>query len=735
MPSLRVKELPVRKAGAAVALSSMVQSVSRETNQSNTRLLPRTLVKDDKTYLIHFAPRATEAGASEQYQATLTHNNTCVAVRIKVMSKHKNEAKRYLQMLEEQDAMADYLPQLFGVLDARGIDVSAKLKSAGLPDNEEIFLVLKDEVLALKQQSMGSQGFGVRDFKLSAPLLRSDAQERAINGYANKGRPYYVFKDLFMNASGIPYITHQGGVAKKLRQIRKTKIYLGDMLNRVTDKKELIGDLQMLKTCMAQTNFVFVDSSFLFISFEQAGKISLKIKLIDPAHSFCVADGHPQFFAKRSAAVACIQYLIDKVSVLEGAASFASSPSAKEMRSEQGKWQDLKPSSTDEMYIGRATCERYSARTQMHGQGSSVGAGPAIKQDAEFDTALACMSASQRAGRQGGEDGEHASAFYPLAVSESALAALALPAAVAPALSWPARLGSAMRTLSARLFTSAVAQRLTQEGPDRALFIHDVWAGLSDSDKTHCIVQRTQGTDPALELARLTTPEVVNQSIHNNLQLNALGKPRTNVAWGAFEFELAHADRRLRSDLAHLLRVNAHIEQLLLSMPVSRHSLCGNPYDAAINWIAGRSRSAADLSVDKDIRAQLRQTFIQFLPANLFDINVIDAIHQAVYQRPAGQDERCYRNSSTPMFMGSDIARVAFAKALENIALKAQTAQQDSDALLFAALIAYHPYGDGNGRTARTLYALAQLSQQSAFFQGLDAQAESLLAGLPPLYI
>lgn len=102
--------------------------------------------------------------------------------------------------------MAAYLPELLGVVDLQGIDVSAKVKSGDLSESEEIFLVLKDEVQALTQAHAPRHGLHVRDFKLSYPLLRRDAQERAINGYADKGRSYYMFKNLFMDASGIPFI-------------------------------------------------------------------------------------------------------------------------------------------------------------------------------------------------------------------------------------------------------------------------------------------------------------------------------------------------------------------------------------------------------------------------------------------------------------------------------------------------------------------------------------------------
>ncbi|WP_277432454.1 Fic family protein [Vibrio sp. 1180_3] len=46
---------------------------------------------------------------------------------------------------------------------------------------------------------------------------------------------------------------------------------------------------------------------------------------------------------------------------------------------------------------------------------------------------------------------------------------------------------------------------------------------------------------------------------------------------------------------------------------------------------------------------------------------------------------------------------------------------------MFLAVISYHPFGDGNGRTARTLYALASLPNGEKNFAALSKEGENLL--------
>jgi prophage maintenance system killer protein len=220
------------------------------------------------------------------------------------------------------------------------------------------------------------------------------------------------------------------------------------------------------------------------------------------------------------------------------------------------------------------------------------------------------------------------------------------------------------------------------------------WSRLADNVKINLLVDSMKGSEPARNLALLTTPEVVEHSIRQNLLLDSLGTARTRFAWGELAFEQAQVQRRLQSDLARLSEVNGHIHRLLDAPPaVPRQTLPGEPELAAANWITGNSRSAADPESVSELQARIRSALSQNRQADLLDIHTIDSLHSAVYQPAAGQVE--------------------------------------AGEALFAAIVRYHPYGDGNGRTARTLYALAQLNKQESSFKALTTHAEHMLS--PPM--
>jgi hypothetical protein len=298
--------------------------------------------------------------------------------------------------------------------------------------------------------------------------------------------------------------------------------------------------------------------------------------------------------------------------------------------------------------------------------------------------------------------------------------------------------------------TLASAAPLTRQGITQALALYRrtksatltfipqalravTWSRMADDVKVNLLVDSMKGSEPARNLALLTTPEIVEHSIRQNLLLDSLGTARTRFAWGELAFEQAQVQRRLQSDLARLSAANGHLQRLLDAPPaVPRQSLPGEPVPAAANWITGNSRSASDPGSISELQGRIRNVLSQNREADLLDIHTINRLHDAVYRPAAGQVERVFRSSSDPLFMGSDVGRAGFVKALGAIKTKVQAGQVDAGEALFGAIVRYHPYGDGNGRTARTVYALAQLNKQEPSFKALTPLAEDMLSSLSP---
>lgn len=259
------------------------------------------------------------------------------------------------------------------------------------------------------------------------------------------------------------------------------------------------------------------------------------------------------------------------------------------------------------------------------------------------------------------------------------------------------------------------------------------WTKLADPKKIDLLVDAVEKSTNAVQLKTLIPPTVVTQSIRRNLALDFEGAAKTRFAWGDFPIEQLQAERRLNSDLARLNDAQQHMRQLLASPPtLPRVFIPGERVEQAANWIARNSRSATATDSLSELEQRIKGVLSdnRNRQADLLDIATIDRIHGEVYQPASGQTARTFRSSSDPTFMGSDVARAGFEKALADIRRSNPTEVGD---MLFAAIARYHPYGDGNGRTARTLYALAKLKQEGTHFEALGVEAENLLNPSGPL--
>ncbi|WP_199155689.1 hypothetical protein [Chromobacterium sp. ASV23] len=266
-----------------------------------------------------------------------------------------------------------------------------------------------------------------------------------------------------------------------------------------------------------------------------------------------------------------------------------------------------------------------------------------------------------------------------------------------------------------------------------SLLKHMNWEKLMDSRKIDLLADTMKNSETAKELARLTSADAVEQSIRRNLQLDGLGQAKSRFTWGKLPAEQAQVQRRLNSDLTRLQDATRQLDWIREQKPIiPRRTLSGGPEDAAARWIVSRSRTAST-GVDTVAQPRIRQALIDFRQADLLDFDTLERIHNAVYMPPPGQQARTFRSSSDPTFMGSDIARAGFKRALGDIRIKVQAGEMDLSEALYTVITRYHPYGDGNGRTARTAYALAQLQNQQpgTAFKALTEFAEEVLN--PPL--
>lgn len=248
-----------------------------------------------------------------------------------------------------------------------------------------------------------------------------------------------------------------------------------------------------------------------------------------------------------------------------------------------------------------------------------------------------------------------------------------------------------------------------------------LWGTMSTPARTTALLGAVRDSNAARELASLTSQRAVDQSIRNNLLLDFEGAAHT-PNFGPFALERAKAQQRVSLEVARLKDANAHMAQLRNTFVAADLAVqAGPPERAAAAWVLSNSTSASTTA------QKILDVFATFKDADLTDPATIDEIRRAVYVPPPGHALREFRPSNTRLFMGTDVAREGYMRALQDI----RNAPEHLPEKLFAATIRYHPYGDGNGRTARVLYALARLKEGPAAFAALTPAGEQALINLP----
>ncbi|MBT2375395.1 hypothetical protein [Pseudomonas fluorescens] len=271
------------------------------------------------------------------------------------------------------------------------------------------------------------------------------------------------------------------------------------------------------------------------------------------------------------------------------------------------------------------------------------------------------------------------------------------------------------------------ASELTRRAMPSFLIGH-LWKSMRTPDKINMLVNTIKNTKNAKELATMTTQSSVERSIRNNLLLDFEGV-RRSPHLGPFNLEVAKANQRIASDLTILKDANANMLRLQKqSVPLELTVMPGKPEEAAAAWVLSNSTSGSTPS------KQVLEILHKFKHADLLDLDVIDEIRKAAYLPPAGQPIRNFRLSSSPTFMGSDIAREGYKGFLQQLKVS-KVKPEDWGEHLFAGTIKFHPYGDGNGRTARLLYALSQLKNETSVFTALTKSGEDILLNLNPNHL
>lgn len=184
----------------------------------------------------------------------------------------------------------------------------------------------------------------------------------------------------------------------------------------------------------------------------------------------------------------------------------------------------------------------------------------------------------------------------------------------------------------------------------------------------------------------------------------------------------------LRVEYKNLVAMQAHQQELLTKnlgkapyhgvLDESRfnpHGLTDNT-DRATAWILNASNSENETNA-------IRTLLLEYAGSNkpLTDPAIYNELHRRV--APNALDQ--YRSPRPDVRYPSNISGTAM---LEHHMAKMDPAHEHFGKHLFGSFLGYHAYSDGNGRTARAIYAITEL--RKGRFNALDRPTENALSGL-----
>jgi hypothetical protein len=225
-----------------------------------------------------------------------------------------------------------------------------------------------------------------------------------------------------------------------------------------------------------------------------------------------------------------------------------------------------------------------------------------------------------------------------------------------------------------------------------------------------------------------TKDEVARSDIAKKLT-RLIGRKEANQLMASFPeiyFEPDVQKELLLIEVDRINRCRLHIDGLRdcdLSSIANDSSIDeGTPLENAVAWILKNSNSeSANNTVD------FFQIITSYVQGNqdLTDHRIVDEIHARLVPQMDWESRHIIPNVRT-------LTPVSGKKMFDIHLQKLRAEPVDADDLedhLFAGIIGYHPYPDGNGRTARAVYAIGKLRKQA--FQPLSIPREDALSGLP----
>ncbi|MBS9423191.1 putative adhesin [Photorhabdus caribbeanensis] len=253
-------------------------------------------------------------------------------------------------------------------------------------------------------------------------------------------------------------------------------------------------------------------------------------------------------------------------------------------------------------------------------------------------------------------------------------------------------------------------------------FDRKYWSRFNVEKKTEILQSHLMKTQEAKELAEIVGWEKLNKMIKDSITLDYEGNPINKLSFRNLEDEVAARSYTLINDRRRINNIANFLDEKLtfsdqLGKFINVEDISGSSdLDKAANWIVSKSTSNANNT------QHVASVLSKYIDKDISDFNVLTQLHDELYRLKPGTNLRHYRGFGDQIFPHMESSKTILPYYLT----RTKSVNGVDPFLIYSTLIEIHPFGNGNGRVARSAYALAYINKHRKF-QALTNASEKIL--------
>ncbi|MQL48532.1 hypothetical protein GEA64_11410 [Photorhabdus khanii] len=248
------------------------------------------------------------------------------------------------------------------------------------------------------------------------------------------------------------------------------------------------------------------------------------------------------------------------------------------------------------------------------------------------------------------------------------------------------------------------------------------WSRFNTEKKTEVLQSYLMKTQEAKELAEVVGWEKLNKMIKDSITLDYEGNPINKMSFRKLEDEITARSYSLKNDRKRINDISNFLDEKLTFSDqtgkiINVENISGSSHlNKAANWIVSKSTSNANNA--KHVTSLLSK----YIDKDISDFNVLTQLHDELYRLKPDANLRHYRGFGDQIFPHIESSKTILPYYLT----RTKSVNGVDPFLIYSTLIEIHPFGDGNGRTARAAYSLAYINKHKRF-KALTSSSEKIL--------